>query len=46
MRQTLEMPKTLQQAVSFFSDPQKTFDYAVKLRWPDGWQRLSARSFT
>jgi transposase-like protein len=36
MRQTLELPKTLQEAVSFFSDPQKTFDYAVKLRWPDG----------
>jgi transposase-like protein len=36
MRQTLELPKTLQQAVVFFSDPQKTFDYAVKLRWPDG----------
>jgi transposase-like protein len=36
MRQTLELPKTLQQAVTFFSDPQKTFDYAVTLRWPDG----------
>jgi transposase-like protein len=32
----LQSPKTLQQAIAFFSDPQKTFDYAVKLRWPDG----------
>jgi len=30
------MPKTLQQAVAYFSDPVRTFDYAVKLRWPDG----------
>jgi len=36
MKHPLELPKTLQQAVVFFSDPQKTFDYAVKLRWPDG----------
>src|SRR5271163_3939219 len=36
MANTLQLPKTLQEAVSFFSDPQKTFDYAVKLRWPDG----------
>ena len=30
------MPKTLQEAVAYFSDPVRTFDYAVKLRWPDG----------
>jgi len=36
MSDTLALPKTLQQAVSYFSDPQRTFDYAVKLRWPDG----------
>jgi transposase-like protein len=36
MSNTLQLPKTLQEAVSFFSDPQRTFDYAVKLRWPDG----------
>jgi transposase-like protein len=36
MTKSLALPKTLQQAVSFYSDPQKTFDYAVKLRWPDG----------
>jgi len=26
----------LQEAIAFFSDPQKTFDYAVRLRWHDG----------
>ena len=36
MNQTLQLPKTLQEAVSFFSDPQKTFEYAVSLRWPTG----------
>lgn len=30
------MPKTLQEAVAYFSDPSRTFDYAVKLRWPSG----------
>lgn len=29
-------PKTLQQAIVYFSDPKRCFDYAVKLRWPDG----------
>jgi transposase-like protein len=36
MTKTLALPKTLLQAIAFFSDPQKTFDYAVRLRWPDG----------
>jgi transposase-like protein len=36
MSNTLPAPTTLQQAVAYFSDPQKTFHYAVKLRWPDG----------
>src|SRR6266403_80027 len=36
MSTTLQLPKTLQEAVSYFSNPQRTFDYAVKLRWPDG----------
>jgi transposase-like protein len=36
MANTLQLPKTLQEAVAYFSDPQRTFDYAVKLRWPDG----------
>ena len=36
MKTQLPLPKTLQEAISFFSDAQKTFDYTVKLRWPDG----------
>ncbi|HYM77332.1 MAG TPA: IS1595 family transposase [Candidatus Dormibacteraeota bacterium] len=29
-------PKTLQAAIAYFSDPEKCFQYAVKLRWPEG----------
>ena len=29
-------PKTLQDAIAYFADPQRAFDYAVSLRWPDG----------
>jgi transposase-like protein len=29
-------PKTLQQAVVYFSDPDKAFEEAVRSRWPDG----------
>src|SRR5712691_11610224 len=29
-------PRTLQEAIVYFSDPQRAFDYAVKLRWPEG----------
>jgi transposase-like protein len=36
MNTNLEFPKTLQEAITYFSDQQKTFDYAVSLRWPDG----------
>jgi len=32
----MKAPKTLQDAIVYFSDPQRAFDYAVKLRWPDG----------
>src|SRR5207247_10373862 len=32
----LQEPKTLQEAVVYFSDPDRCFAYAVKLRWPDG----------
>lgn len=32
----MKEPKTLQEAIVYFSDPQRCFDYAVKLRWPDG----------
>jgi transposase-like protein len=29
-------PKTLQDAIVYFSDPERAFVYAVNLRWPDG----------
>jgi len=32
----METPRTLQSAIVYFSDPQRCFDYAVSLRWPDG----------
>jgi transposase-like protein len=32
----METPRTLQEAIVYFSDPDRAFDYAVKLRWPDG----------
>lgn len=32
----MDKPKTLQEAVVYFADPQRAFDYALKLRWPDG----------
>lgn len=33
---TMKSPETLQEAIVYFSDPQRAFDYACKLRWPDG----------
>jgi len=32
----MDKPKTLQEAITYFSDPQRCFDYALKLRFPDG----------
>jgi transposase-like protein len=32
----METPRTLQEAIVYFSDPDRCFEYAVKLRWPDG----------
>jgi transposase-like protein len=32
----MKRPKTLQEAIVYFSDPDRAFDFAVKLRWPDG----------
>jgi transposase-like protein len=29
-------PKTLQEAIVYFSDPDRAFEFACKLRWPDG----------
>jgi transposase-like protein len=32
----MDKPKTLQEAIVYFSDAQRAFDYALKLRFPDG----------
>ena len=32
----MKQPETLQQAIVYFSDPERAFVYAVNLRWPDG----------
>ena len=32
----MKPPKTLQEAIVYFSDPDRAFEYAVRLRWPDG----------
>src|SRR5947208_3231329 len=32
----MDAPKTLQEAIVYFSDPERAFVYAVNLRWPDG----------
>jgi transposase-like protein len=32
----MKTPKTLQEAIVHFSDPERAFVYAVNLRWPDG----------
>ena len=31
-----QTPKTLQEAIIYFADPDRCFKYAVKRRWPDG----------
>jgi transposase-like protein len=32
----MKAPRTLQDAIVYFSDPDRCFEYATKLRWPDG----------
>jgi transposase-like protein len=32
----MKQPKTLQQAIVYFSDQERAFEYAKNLRWPDG----------
>ena len=32
----MKTPKTLQEAIVYFSDPERAFQYAVRLRWPAG----------
>jgi len=29
-------PRTLQEAIAYFADPDRTFEFAKNLRWPDG----------
>ncbi|MBI3895488.1 MAG: IS1595 family transposase [Acidobacteria bacterium] len=36
MEKRTETPQTLQEAIAYFADPGKCFEYAVKLRWPSG----------
>ena len=36
MKTTNKTPQTLQEAIVYFSDPERAFVYAVNLRWPDG----------
>jgi transposase-like protein len=32
----MEAPETLQEAIVYFSDPERCFQYALNLRWPNG----------
>ena len=32
----MDVPKTLTAAIAYYADPQRAFDTAVDLRWPDG----------
>jgi transposase-like protein len=32
----MDAPNTLQQAIVYFSDPERAFEYAKRFRWPDG----------
>ena len=36
MTETMKKPVTLQQAIIYFADQDRAFQYAVELRWPDG----------
>jgi transposase-like protein len=45
----MKQPRTLQEAIAYFADPQRAFDYAVKLRWPNDdicCPRCEARKFS
>ncbi len=35
METILKTPQSLQEAITYFSDPERAFMYAVNLRWPD-----------
>jgi transposase-like protein len=36
MKNAAILPKTLQEAITHFADPERCFGFAVSLRWPDG----------
>jgi len=36
MKNTSNLPSTLQEAIAHFADPEHCFDFAISLRWPDG----------
>ncbi len=36
VKTALEFPETLQQAIKYFADEQRAFDYMKLIRWPDG----------
>jgi transposase-like protein len=33
---TKPLPNTLQEAIAYFSDPERCFEYSVRMRWPNG----------
>src|SRR5450432_3438437 len=33
---SMKSPRTLQEAIVYFGDPDRAFEYACKMRWPDG----------
>jgi transposase-like protein len=35
-QKAMKAPKTLQEAITYFADPERAFVYAVNWRWPDG----------
>jgi transposase-like protein len=35
-QKAMKAPKTLQEAIKYFADPERAFVYAVNWRWPDG----------
>ena len=32
----MQEPRSLQEAIAYFADPERAFQYAVSVRWPDG----------
>ena len=36
MKEEIQFPKTLQQAIKYFANDDVAFDFMKQLRWPDG----------